>query len=530
MYAALLALHAPLLRLPYYWDEAGYYVFAALDCFRHFWLIPRSTLANGHPPLLSLYLAGVWSLGGFHLWVTRSAMLAWAAALVCGVWALAQPRLGRAAAAPALLVALSPLVFAQASLAQLDLPVAALVIWALAARQWQRGWWEAGLLTAACLMKETAVIVPAVLLLADLARGRGRAAARQIAPMAVLAAWFFFYHAHSGYWFGNPQYFAYNLGDTAGSLPRIGLSLLRRVWQLACYDGTGLLTLLAVLAWWRTRRSRVGERWPSAWLLVIGAYLVFHALVGGAVLARYLLPALALYYIGISEWLLRLPRARLWIGVCAAFLVVSWFWNPPYPFPYEDNLAYAQFIRLHQAAAHELEQHPPHGPIYTAWPATDELTRPALGYVTHALAVHALRDFSAASLRGLKPAPGSVLYLYSRTYRPTLDFASAPFWARWARRYFDFAGPAPARLWVARLGLKAFYRRRQDGQWVLLARASPTQAQQRLGALPRPCPRSPPTVAAAPSPASCRFQPGAAVRVAVARARPAAAPSESAKL
>ncbi|MHB8736043.1 MAG: hypothetical protein ACYC6M_12155, partial [Terriglobales bacterium] len=60
IYLTLLALHAPLLRLPYYWDEAGYFVPAALDILRHGWWVPHSTLPNGHPPLVMAFLALVW--------------------------------------------------------------------------------------------------------------------------------------------------------------------------------------------------------------------------------------------------------------------------------------------------------------------------------------------------------------------------------------------------------------------------------------------------------------------------------------
>ncbi|HVT96037.1 MAG TPA: hypothetical protein VHE33_00930, partial [Acidobacteriaceae bacterium] len=59
-FAAVLAAHAPLLHLPYYWDEAGYYIPAAWDFFRTGSLIPFSTLSNAHPPLPSLILAGWW--------------------------------------------------------------------------------------------------------------------------------------------------------------------------------------------------------------------------------------------------------------------------------------------------------------------------------------------------------------------------------------------------------------------------------------------------------------------------------------
>ena len=42
-FAGLMLLHAPLLRLPYFWDEAGYYVPAARDLFLTGTLIPQST-------------------------------------------------------------------------------------------------------------------------------------------------------------------------------------------------------------------------------------------------------------------------------------------------------------------------------------------------------------------------------------------------------------------------------------------------------------------------------------------------------
>ncbi len=74
-FVALVALHAPLLRLPYFWDEAGYYVPAARDLLLTGSLIPHSTVSNAHPPLLLAYLALWWKLAGFAPIVTRTAML-----------------------------------------------------------------------------------------------------------------------------------------------------------------------------------------------------------------------------------------------------------------------------------------------------------------------------------------------------------------------------------------------------------------------------------------------------------------------
>jgi hypothetical protein len=71
LFAAEVLAHITLLHLPYYWDEAGYYVPAAYDFFRTGTLIPFSTLTNAHPPGLSLYLAAAWKLFGFAPVTTR---------------------------------------------------------------------------------------------------------------------------------------------------------------------------------------------------------------------------------------------------------------------------------------------------------------------------------------------------------------------------------------------------------------------------------------------------------------------------
>ena len=89
-FAALLALHAPLLRLPYFWDEAGYYVPAARDLLLTGSLIPHSTVSNAHPPLVMAYLALWWKLAGFAPAVTRTAMLLAASFALLGLFRLAR--------------------------------------------------------------------------------------------------------------------------------------------------------------------------------------------------------------------------------------------------------------------------------------------------------------------------------------------------------------------------------------------------------------------------------------------------------
>src|ERR1700739_1718610 len=106
IFAALYASHFSLLRLPYYWDEAGYYIPAAWDFFRRGSLIPQTTLTNAHPPLPSIYLALWWKLSGFVPAVTREAVLIVASAGLLAVWRLAL-RLQDSAAVAAWTVALT---------------------------------------------------------------------------------------------------------------------------------------------------------------------------------------------------------------------------------------------------------------------------------------------------------------------------------------------------------------------------------------------------------------------------------------
>ena len=89
-FAAILVAHASLLRLPYFWDEAGYFVPAARDLLLHGSLIPQSTLSNGHPPLVIAWLALAWKLAGYSPLATRVAMLLIAAFTLTGVYEVAE--------------------------------------------------------------------------------------------------------------------------------------------------------------------------------------------------------------------------------------------------------------------------------------------------------------------------------------------------------------------------------------------------------------------------------------------------------
>ncbi len=452
--AFLLATHFAFLNLPYHWDELGYYVPAAHDLLVSGALVPRSTLPNVHPPLVMAYLAGFWTLFGFSIPVTRVAMLVLAAATLAAAFLVARRLSGTRAAVVTLgLLAVSPLFFAQSMLAHLDLPATLGVLlalyWFLAER-----WWFCSLAaTALVLTKETGVIVPLVLL--ALSRRHRERWLPLALPCVALAAWLVFLRTQTGHWFGNAEFERYNVAESL-SPARAVLVLLRRLYQLgiANFHWIGLLVL------WRGRRLLAASERPLA--AVVAGYVVLHSLIGGAVLFRYLLPALALFYILIAPRLHGVALAAL-----AAGLAVSNWWNPPYPFNYEDNLAVVDFVRLQQQAADWLSDHAAGRTITTAWPLTDALTNPLLGYVKQPLRVQPVENFQAGP-PGKFAGRSPLLALYSRAWEPAHGWQRWPPAARLLERYFAYRPQISPDELESQFHLRPVAHWERRGQWMTI--------------------------------------------------------------
>ncbi len=507
LFAVLILLHWPLLRLPYFWDEAGYYIPAALDFFRAWLLIPKTTLPEGHPPLVMIYLGLAWRACGYSAWITRAAMTSIAAATLGSLYALARRVASREIAIwSVLLLALSPLFFAQSTLAHLDLAAALFTVLAVRFLLGDEAWLFALAASLAVLSKETAVVLLPVVWLQAWRRSRlvpwpswpcpdtgGTPVARRerraplstwiplVAPLLPLAAWALYYHHSTGYWIGNRGYLSYNVYSTLSPV-RAFWSLLRRVYQLFIGGFNGLLTSGALAGlWWGRKHAANGTRDTSpvparpwrAFIFLTGGlaaiYLLMLSVVGGAILSRYLLPVLPLFYLATVAMVTRLPRfpARLLLGAAAACFVAAWFINPPYPFPLEDNLAYADFIRLHEQAAHYLETQPGRPRILTAWPATGELASPFLGYVRDPLRVVPVEGFAPQDLRDVPPDSFDLLYLYSRRWEPPGNWvARSPGWLQMQGRYFDYHPQADPQAVAARFHLHLRAEMERRGQWV----------------------------------------------------------------
>jgi hypothetical protein len=507
------------LQLPYFWDEAGYYVPAARDILLTGSLIPHSTVSNAHPPLVMAWGALWWKVVGYAPVVTRTAMLVLAAFSLLGVFRLTERVANtKVAVAATLCTALYPVFFAQSSLAQVDLAAAGFVFWGLSAYVEGRGVATVLWFALAALAKETAILAPLSLAAWEIigmlvhrstlqrlwADGGVRDSnlssvwriASLLCPALPLALWYAYHYAHTGYVFGNPEFFRYNVAATL-SPTRFLLALAMRLWQVVGYLHLWVLTLGTLFAMWMLlprrdsnfERARISLPVQMVFYVVVFAYVVAMSLIGGAVLARYMLPAVPLVIILSVSTLWR--RLSFWSAavVCVAVgFVAGWFWNPYYGFSPEDNLAYRDYVLLHEDGERFLEARYPMARVLTAWPASDEIAHPWLGYTTRPMRIVRLEDFSLDQVLSAAEFRSNyeVALIFSTKYEP----GPTP-WDRWRTwtelksRFFgfhrDLAPAAAAQI----LGGRVVFSEEKKGQWIAVielerveeARTRPSRAE-----------------------------------------------------
>ncbi len=494
-FAAVLAAHATLLRLPYYWDEAGYYIPAAWDFFRTGSLIPTSTLSDAHPPLPSLVLAAAWKVFAFAPLVTRTTMCLVAAFALTAVWRLAMitTRKTSVALATTLLTAMYPVWFAQSSLAHADLFAAAATLWALAFFFEERVWAAAVCFAIAALSKETAIVTPLALAVWESWRIRKprsqriTSVAALVVPAVPLAAWYVYHWRKTGFVFGNPEYVRYNATATLTPL-RVLLALAHRTMHVTLHMNM-FVPVLAALACLllapvseapakATDSSPLRARIPTAqqavFYVVIAANVLFFSVLGGALLTRYLLPLYPLVLLLCVNTFRR--RLKEWTGLVAlsaAAFVAGLFVNPPYRFAPEDNLEYVTVIRLHQAAVGTIVAHMPGATVLTAWPATDELSKPELGYVKQPIPVVTIENFSAqeiAKASGMRGSYSAALIFSTKYDPPRLWLSLGRHNEQLDTRFFNFHRDLPPSVIARVLGGHVVWGAQRKGQWVAVLR------------------------------------------------------------
>jgi 4-amino-4-deoxy-L-arabinose transferase-like glycosyltransferase len=467
---ALLVLlaHLPYLGLPYFWDELGQFVPAALDILHDGAWIPHSTVPNAHPPGVMAYLALVWRVAGYSIAATRLSMLVLSAATIVFTYLLGEKLSGHRA--PAILAAvfllLDPLFYTQSMMAQLDMPAMLFTVLGVLLFLADRHFAAAAACTALVLSKETGALLPLifiVVLYRDPARSKY--AAFYLAPFAALAIWFLALWRTTGHIFGDPGFTQYNTMYSLNPV-RASVALLRRFYYLFIADFRWIGSL-AILSAWRRSSLYSTRAWKIAWSF-IAAHILLVSLLGGATLERYLLPVLPLVYLAMGAAFQEVrPRWRaVGIATLAAGLFIGLFLNPPFPFPYENNLALVDFVDLHRDAARFLEKSYPGKTIYTAWPLTQALRNPAFGYVDHPMSAAETSDLHLSTLSALNPQSVDVLVLYSRTWEPRWGVLQWPAVRDFLSRFYEYEPQMTPAEVQQHFGLVSVQHRDQHGQWI----------------------------------------------------------------
>ena len=386
------------------------------------------------------YVAFAWKIFGNSPVVARIAMSWIAAAALLGSYRVARLFTSPVRASAAVVViALYPVLFLQSTLFQLDVAIAAVSVWAVYALLTGRFGYCVLLCCCAAGIKATGFVTgiacfTALLIDYYLVRPRlfpnitlGRLILYQLGlPLITTGAGMVLNYVVLNAAFGDLGILRYNLSSLASSPQRLLVAAVNRMWHLTGHMGLWALTASTALPALRLYRT-----WPSSnatlkklCLLTASFTLVYgitFTLIGGAILARYVLPA-TLLLLTLGGVLASLFLARgfvLVIPFVISVFVVSLVVEPPYHTALEDGLMYQKFITLHQKAAQRLLADAPRQRVITTWPATDELSKPFLGYVDHPLSVVPVPDLKEPTVaEATATCPDCWVFVFNTEFVP----------------------------------------------------------------------------------------------------------------
>jgi hypothetical protein len=107
--------------------------------------------------------------------------------------------------------------------------------------------------------------------------------------------------------------------------------------------------------------------------------------------------------------------------------------------------------------------------VLTAWPASDELTRPYLGYVSRAMAVVRVENFSLEQIQGVRRAGTEydAAFLFSTKQEPGYGFQlRRRGWEEVQERFLDYHRDLLPEQAAEMLGGQVSYGEQRAGQWV----------------------------------------------------------------
>ncbi len=157
----------------------------------------------------------------------------------------------------------------------------------------------------------------------------------------------------------------------------------------------------------------------------------------------------------------------------AVAFIAGLFINPPYRFAPEDNLEYARVIRLHVAGISNSTSTIAGSTVLSAWPVTDELTKPELGYVKTPYKVYPFEDFTPEQIDRAADDPSgySTALVFSTKYDPpTMLLSLGSKSEALDQKYFGLHHDLPPEAIALRLHGTLEWEREDHAQWIALIR------------------------------------------------------------
>jgi hypothetical protein len=199
---------------------------------------------------------------------------------------------------------------------------------------------------------------------------------------------------------------------------------------------------------------------------VFGLQTLGVTVLGGAALERYVLPVMPLFYVAVSAALgyVRRPVRATLSTVLTIGLAAASFLPSPFPYPFENDLKFVDFVRLQQRAAAYVEEHYATSTVASAWPFPDALRRPEFGFVSHPIRQVGLHNFDPDVVaQGVRDA--DVLVTYSRTWEPSWSVLRSAWVFRLLSDYYYYKPQITAGL-LSELGFRRVKRWQRGQQWI----------------------------------------------------------------
>jgi hypothetical protein len=268
-----------------------------------------------------------------------------------------------------------------------------------------------------------------------------------------------------------------------------------RIWHAVGYMNLFVLSVSALIAVVASRlgifAGRVREpatdesarRVYSIAAVLVAAHVLAFSLIGGAILARYMLPVIPLVILISLSCLAQSTRHwKIAVAVSCMAFVAALFVSPTYQYDRADNLAYRKFVLQQQEAVQYVSQHYSQGTVSTAWPATEGFRTPYLGYLARPFSVSAMKDFSRPSLVAARDGGADFAVVFSRQ-QPGGTVAQ-PGWERLGflvsmrHRFFQSLPDLSLRDALQVLGGRVLWSEASGGEWIAVVKLrGPTAAR-----------------------------------------------------